>query len=463
MESMTSTTLDRPAPPATRPVGTARRAPSPGAVGVRLLVLLGTAGVVGLWWAHSPSGASLTPGSALTSVAELGGMVDGLLICVQLLLVARVPWMERAVGQDWLVLWHRLLGVSVLLLTLSHVFLIIVGGALSDQATVWSEFFSTTLTQPDVLTATIGTVALLVVGLSSARLARRHLSYEVWYWLHTTTYVAVFLTFGHQINAGAHFVSHPYSQAAWTLLYLGTAAAVVVWRGVLPLRLVLRHRVRIERIVPESPGVASIWMRGRHLDELETRAGQFFLFRFLARGHLLSSHPYSVSWVPERDWVRITVGALGDHSAALHGLHPGTRVLLQGPFGRFTPERVQADRVLLVAGGVGIGPIRSLAVAFARAGRDVVVLHRAPSADDLPLAEELRSEPGVRLIPVLGHRSDLGYDPLAADRLLDLVPDLRHREVLLCGSPGLAAAVTATVRSLGVRSSRIHQEELSMS
>ncbi len=460
---MTSTTLVRPPAATTRPVGTARRAPSLGVFAVRLLVLGGLLGVLALWWVHSPATGSLTPGAALTSVGELGGMLDGLLICVQILLVARIPWMERAVGQDRLVLWHRNLGVSVLLLTLSHVFLIVAGGALTDQATVWTEFFSTTLTEPDVLTATIGTVLLLLVGLSSAQLARRHLSYEVWYWVHIASYAAVFLTFGHQINAGPLFMAHPYSQAAWTLLYVGTAAAVVVWRAVLPLRVGLRHRVRIERIVAESQGVASIWMRGRHLDELQTQAGQFFLFRFLARGHLLSSHPYSVSWVPERDWVRITVGALGDHSSALHGLHPGTRVLMQGPFGRFTPDRVQSGRVLLVAGGVGIGPIRSLAVAFARAGRDVVVLHRAPTASDLPLAAELEAEPGVRLVPVLGRRNELGYDPLGAEHLLALVPDLLHREVCLCGSPGLAAAVTTTVRSLGVRSSRIHQEELSMS
>lgn len=429
---------------------------------VRLLILLVLLGVLGLWWVDTPSFGSLTPGKAMTAAGELTGMVAGVLICVQILLIARVPWLERAIGLDRLVSWHRSLGTSVLLLTVTHVLLIVVGGMATDQVTLWSEFWTTTLPQPDVLTALIGTGMLILAGVTSARAARQHLSYEAWYWLHTTTYVAVFLTFGHQINAGAHFVGSPVNRVLWTVLYLGTAAAVVVWRAVLPAAAVLRHRVRVERVVEEASGVTSVWLHGAHLDERNARAGQFFTFRFLAWGHLATAHPYSVSFLPEGNRMRITVGALGDHSSAVNDLRPGTHVFMQGPYGRFTADRARGRKILLIAGGVGIGPIRTLAHELRDQGRDVVVIHRGPSADQLPLSHELDGHEGIRFIRLVGRRRDLGYDPLSAATLKRLVPDVTHREVFICGSPGMTETATSSLRSLGVAGRHIHQEELSM-
>lgn len=430
---------------------------------VRLFLVLSAAAVFGMWWLETAPIDSLTPGPSMTAAGELTGMLAGVLICVQILLIARVPWLERAIGLDRLVTWHRSLGTSVLLLTLTHVLLIVVGGMMTDQVTLWSEFWTTTLPQSDVLTALIGTVVLILAGLTSARAARRHLSYEAWYWLHTSTYVAVYLTFGHQIQAGAHFVGSPVNRFLWTILYLGTAAAVVVWRVVLPAAGVLRHQIRVDRVIPEAHGVRSVWVRGSHLEELNTRAGQFFTFRFLCRGHLATAHPYSVSFLPRENRMRITVGALGDHSSAVNDLRPGTFVIMQGPFGRFTSDRARSRKILLIAGGVGIGPIRTLAQELSEQGRDVVVIHRGPSGDRLPLSDELRGHDQISFIPLAGRRHDLGYDPLSAPSIKRLVPDVSHREVFICGSPGLTETAVNSLRSLGVATRDIHQEELSMS
>ncbi|MGI8769335.1 MAG: ferredoxin reductase family protein [Propionibacteriaceae bacterium] len=430
---------------------------------VRLVLAAGCLGAVLLWWLGTSSAVLRTPGTTATSAAELAGMIAGVLICVQILLLARVPWFERAVGQDQLVGWHRTLGGSVLGLTLTHVVLILAGGALQDRHSVWAEFWLVTLPQRDVLTALIGTTLLFVAGLTSARTARRHLSYEWWYWIHTGTYVAVFLTFGHQIHAGAHFVGRPVQQVIWAVLYLGTAAAVLTWRVLLPLLRIGRHRVRVHSVVRESQGMVSVWLSGHHLDELQVHAGQFFLFRFLARGHLSTAHPYSVSALPRQNMMRITVGALGDHSVAMSDLRPGTLVILEGPFGRFTSGRSRAGKVLLVAGGAGIGPIVALAHQLRDEGREVVVIHRAPALTDLALRQDMSGHPGLQVIPVLGRRRELGFDPISAHRLKDLVPDVADREIYLCGSTGLTAAVIHALRTLHVPVGHIHHEELSLS
>jgi predicted ferric reductase len=439
--------------------GTGSRVPGAARL-VRVLVPAGCLAVVLFWYFGAPSGTD--PGTVLSGAGGLAGLLASFLVCAQLLLVARVPWLERAIGLDRLVGWHRSLGAAVVLLVLTHVLLVVVGSALLEQRSVWEAVPRLLVTQPDLVQALVGAALFLVAGLTSARLLRRLLSYEAWLGVHLTLYVGIFLAFGHQV-AGTHFVAAPVARAVWILLYSATAAALVTWRVLLPLWRLRTHIFRVEAVVPESATATSVWIRGKHADDLGTRGGQFFLVRFLARGHMVAAHPYSVSALPGDGFLRFTVGALGDHSSAVPALRPGTRVLLEGPFGRFTSARARKRRVLLVAGGAGVGPIRSLAEDFVREGRDVVVLHRARTEDDLALAGELAPDPALRYVPLVGRRSALGHDPLAPHALLVVVPDAAAREVFVCGPPGLADTVLRSCRTLGMPRDAVHHEELSLS
>ncbi|WP_111719804.1 ferredoxin reductase family protein [Homoserinimonas sp. OAct 916] len=430
---------------------------------VRAVLAIGFTGVLLMWWMDTPAGPAATPGQLANTIGELAGMLGGYLVCAQVLLIARIPWFESAVGLDKLVRWHRNLGTTVIFLILTHVGLMIVGGMLLDHSTPWNEVFILLGSYPDILTALIGTALFLAVGLSSARLVRMRLSYETWYWLHVTTYAAIFLTFLHQLSAGVNFVSNPVNRLLWLLLYLGTASAVLTWRFVVPAATAWRNRLSVDRVVMESSFAASVWLRGRNLEELGVRAGNFMLFRFIGWGHLLTAHPYSISRVPQADMLRITVGALGDHSSLIRWLRPGTFVFAEGPFGHFTADRASRRRILLIAGGAGIGPICALAEEMTAAGRDVVLLYRARSQSHLALLAELQSMPGLTVIALPGRRWDLGYDPLSEDALAYYVPDVGRREVFICGPEAMALQAESSLRSLHVPGEFIHREELSMS
>ncbi|GAA3891259.1 ferredoxin reductase family protein [Leifsonia kafniensis] len=433
------------------------------AVLVRAVLTAGLVGVLLMWWTSTGPSSAATPAALTTTIGELSGMLGGYLVCAQVLLIARIPWFEASVGMDKLVLWHRTLGTAVILLIATHVGFMIVGGMLFDQSTPWAEIVTILTSYPDMLTALIGTIVFFVVGLSSARLLRNRLSYEAWYWLHMTTYVAIFLTFFHQISAGVHFVSNPINRGVWILLYLGTAAAVLTWRVVLPVVVAWRQRLRVDRVVIENSGTTSVWFSGKRMDELGIRAGNFMLFRFLSWGHLLTAHPYSISRIPQAGVLRITVGALGDHSRRIRQLRPGTLVFAEGPFGHFTADRASRTRILLIAGGAGIGPICALAEELTARGYGVTLLYRAHSVEHLALLPELALMPGLRLIPVLGRRNELGYDPLSAQAVAALVPDVKDREVFICGPAGLALQMESVLRSLRVPMRFIHREELSLS
>ncbi|NVN00517.1 ferredoxin reductase family protein [Arthrobacter sp. SDTb3-6] len=429
---------------------------------LRTLIAAGVIGVLCLWWLGAPSAPAFTPAFTATSLGELSGMVGAFLVCVQVLLIARVPWFEHAVGMDRLVSWHRTLGSTVLFLIFTHVLLMVLGVQFLTSGTPWAATWEVLTSYPDMLTALIGTVLFLIIGISSARIPRSRISYEAWYWLHVTAYIAIFLTFFHELSAGVHFIDNPVNRAMWITLYVATASAVLTWRFILPAAAAWKHRLRVHQIVNEGDGINSVWLSGPHLDELGVRAGQFMFFRFVTVGHMLTSHPFSISRLPAAGLMRITVGALGDHSSNMHHLKPGTVVFAEGPFGHFTPEASSRHKVLLIAGGAGIGPIRALAQSLVQAGRDVVLVYRSTSHDRLALEPELRAMRPMVLHTVAGSRAELGHDPLGPQALKHLVKDISEREIYICGPEGMGITAETSLSALGIAKQLIHREILSM-
>ncbi|MFF2367230.1 ferric reductase-like transmembrane domain-containing protein [Streptomyces sp. NPDC058122] len=438
--------------------GRGRPRPSPAGP---LLALLwaGAAGVLALWWADTRSVVGLA--GWLTDAGRIAGLLCGYACAVLVALMARVPLLERRVGSDRVARWHAMAGRYTICLLVAHVALILFGYAAQDGSGVVDETLSVVLDYPDMLKATIGTVILFAVGITSARAARRRISHEFWYYVHLLTYVAVFLAFFHQLALGSDFVGDAAARFAWYTLYLGTAALVVWFRLLTPVRLNLRHRLRVESVHRESPGVFSIVVGGERLDELDARAGQFFRWRFLADGLRWTSTPYSLSAPPRPDRMRITVKALGDHSAAVGMLRPGTRVWAEGPYGSLTSDRSTSSKALLIAGGVGITPLRAL---FETLPGRVTLLYRARTAEDLALGGELEDIArwrGARVLYAL-NAADGSRPRLTAGFLREAVPDIAEHDVYLCGPPAMARDLYGELRAAGVPDRRIHHESFEL-
>jgi ferredoxin-NADP reductase len=418
---------------------------------------LGLGGVIAMGVLAESSGSLSAPGGIATAAGRLAGLVSAYAMAVVVLLVARIPPLERAIGQDRLVAWHRRLGPWPLYLVTAHGVLITVGYAREARTGVLHEFGQLLWTYPGVLAATVGFGALIAAGATSYRLARRRMAYETWWAVHLYTYLALFVSFSHQIDTGASFVGHPVATAFWKALWFGTLGVVIACRVLLPVWRSLRHDLRVVGVMAAGPDTVTVLLEGRRLDRLPVAGGQFFQWRFLRPGMWWQAHPYSLSAAPSPRHLRITVKALGDHSAALATIPAGTRVAIEGPYGAFTADHRRSDRVLLIGAGVGTTPVRALLQELP-AGTDVVAVLRAHTPAQLILREEIAREVaarGGRLHEVTGPREHVRLD---AGALRELVPDIRRRDVFVCGPDGFTAAITDAAARAGVPAARLHHE-----
>jgi ferredoxin-NADP reductase len=423
------------------------------------LIAAGAVAVIALWWHGTPPISGW--GDWLTNAGRLTGLLAGYGVVVLVALMARLPPLERGIGAGRLARWHAMGGRYVISLVVTHALLITWGYAVTAHTTAVSQAKTLLVSYPDVLAATAGGLLLVGVGVGSARAARRRLRYETWYYLHFYTYLAVALAFSHQFAIGAEFISDLPARVVWGGMYAGVAAAILGYRFVTPVHQAMRHRLRVLAVQPETPGVVSIVITGRHLDELAAEPGQFFRWRFLTRGLWWTSLPYSLSAPPLHDRLRITAKASGDHSSALPGLRPGTRVLAEGPYGALTAAARRHRKVLLIAGGVGITPLRALFQTIPARPGDLTLIYRASREADVVFRRELEQlarQRRARLWIVTGRRADLGGDPLTPAALAANVPGLAHHDVYLCGPPGMAAAVAGALRAAGVPRPQVHQE-----
>jgi len=209
----------------------------------------------------------------------------------------------------------------------------------------------------------------------------------------------------------------------------------------------------------------SLRITGRRLDRLHARGGQFFLWRFLTRGRWWASHPFSLSAAPDGRSLRLTVKDVGDFTGCMGAIAPGTRVVAEGPFGVFTDAARRRDKVALIAGGIGITPIRAL-LEDMPPGLDIALIYRVVRAEDVVFRHELDAlarERGVTLAYVVGdHTGAEGAYRLSPDHLRELVPDIADREAYVCGPPAMMRVVEANLHRAGVPRAAIHSERFAL-
>ena len=304
------------------------------------------------------------------------------------------------------------LGVALWLTSAFAVALFLLSGGTARFGTVPDAVTSVGITTGLVGTNLVLAMLLLAaVIVSSAALVRRRFSYEAWHLMHLLSYVAVLASVPHQLSIGSVLSPLSFERVYWLALYVMAFGAILTHRLAEPLVSSLRHRLRVQRMEPEAPGVVSIYLAGRRLRALESVGGQFFVWRFWTAGTWWHSHPISLSSVVTDAELRITVRDLGGGSRSISSVPVGRRVWFEGPYGIFTDAGRTAPKLAIVVAGIGITPVRAMLEHSVLEPGEATILLRASRLDDTFLwgeIEQLAREKGVAVTTMIGPRARSG-------------------------------------------------------
>ncbi|MFZ2957483.1 MAG: ferric reductase-like transmembrane domain-containing protein [Candidatus Ozemobacteraceae bacterium] len=406
----------------------------------------------------------------ILAIGRLCGLLGSVGLVWQLLLISRAKMLEARFGLDTLTRFHHLNGFMTVVFLVFHGPMVTWGHASQAMVSCSEQLTDFLKNWNDLPQASIGQIFLFIVFFLSIGFARRRLSYETWYRMHLLGYLGIILAFGHQLEQGKEFVDHPAMTNYWYAFY-GIAFLLLIGRRFfMPLLFFIRHRFEVEKTVAEAGDAVSVYIRGNELAAFPARGGQFLRVRFLAPGFIGEAHPFSLSAPPNKDALRLTIKQSGDFTKKIPRLLPGTRVLIDGPHGIFTADRVRGTKVLLIAGGIGITPIHAILDDLLHAGKDLVLLFCNRNEKGITLRAELdavlASVPGAhaRIVHILSDdptwTGEKGH--LDQERLRRLVTDAAEREVFLCGPPPMMEKLRITLTSIGVPLSAIYDERFSL-
>lgn len=435
-----------------------------------LLILLAILNITLItWFWYGTSGILLSSGGPVVflAVGRLAGLLLTFFVLAQIMLVARIPWVERLMSFDRLTYIHHLVGLGLLSTLIIHPLFVSIAYARLSQSTFIHQWIIFLFEYDDIFGAVVAAALLIVVALVSIRAIRRLMSYEVWYALHLTVYVAVLLAFGHQLELGGDFGGNMAFVFYWYLLYAFVFGNLITYRFINPVYLWYKHRFRVDRVVREADDIVSIYITGNNMKDFQFEAGQFAIFRFLDRQRVWQAHPFSFSQGPNGKSLRITPKRLGDFTNKLIDLKSGTPVIIDGPHGAFVSARSKRDNVVCVAGGIGITPIRALLEKFCLERKKVILLYAVKTARELVFREEIKQLVQDCRCTIYCITSD---DPAWAglkgridqEMLTSLVPDIALCDVYVCGPAAMLISIRRILKNLGLPKRQVMFEKFAL-
>jgi len=408
-----------------------------------------------------------TPRPALVEVSVALGFAAFAVIAAQFALVSRFQASSRPFGTDALVQFHQYIGGIALALVVAHPLLL---NATGMSWSAWNPAHGGLA----VGSGAISLWALVFLVATTVIRRRLHLSYERWQRLH----LALAMLTGLAMLVHALAVSG-YSSAAPVqfalLTYAGASGLVTLhYRLVRPFRLGQRPW---EVVTNVDAGGSTRLVRVRPIGHpgLRYEPGQF---AWLITGRTPiwgQQHPLSIasSAEPSHDGaLEFSIKALGDWSAqVVPALTAGARVWVDGPFGAFTSERKAGQGFVMIAGGIGIAPMRSMLLTMRDRGdrRHVVLFFAVHDESRLIFRDEierLRASLNLTLVcvfevPPPGWSGEGGQ--ITSDMLRrHLPPQFARYHYFVCGPPPMMDAVERSLVELGVRAASIDSERFNL-
>jgi predicted ferric reductase len=393
------------------------------------------------------------------------GFIGLAVIGLQSVLTARFPRLAAPFGLDALLHFHRLTGILAFALVLAHVVILI------SMRRRFLEFLNPfdSFVRAAALWAVLGALTLLIV----LTLARRQLRipYQWWRIGHGVLALAVLLLGTVHVIRVDHYMSQPW-KAGLVAAFGAASAGLLGWTRVARPILQLRHPYRVAEVRTEGPGVWTVAVEPVGHAGMRFRAGQFAWLALGQRPWDIDSHPFSFSSSAARaDRLEFTIKALGDFTARIGEVPPGTAAYLDGPYGNFVLDN-EDEGAVLIAGGVGLTPVLSILRTMRDRGdrRPAWLVYGEASKETLLCRQELdtlAAEGRLNLVYVLerpgeGWTGERGLiTPAVLERALAGArgPRLRY---FVCGPAPMMDAVESWLVRSGVSPGAIRSERFNI-
>lgn len=423
--------------------------------------------IFGFWWTGNQSLIGTTTSNIALALGRLAGLLAVYSICLQVMLTGRARWLEPVFGLDKLTRLHALNGYLALFFIVTHPLLIITSYSLISQQSFLAQYFEFASTSRLLIQSSLAVLLFISIIGISLYIVRRRLRYETWYFVHLFVYLAILLAFSHQFIFSGDFLRSPAFKTYWYMLYVFVFGNLLFFRFLRPLYLFARYRFKVSHLIPETHDTTSVYITGKNLATFKTKPGQFVIVRFLDKQRWWEAHPFSLSYLPKNNTLRLTIKNVGDFTSKISQLKPGTPVYVDGPYGSFVVRKTNQLKYLFIAGGVGITPIRSLIEKLAcppepwrrrGATNNLSLLYANKTDHDIIFKGELEELATRHKFPIhhlIGRLLD-------AETIKQLVPDFKEHEIYLCGPPPMMAAVKTMLRTLGLPKHQLHYEKFSL-
>ncbi|HVE80987.1 MAG TPA: ferric reductase-like transmembrane domain-containing protein [Candidatus Dormibacteraeota bacterium] len=405
-----------------------------------------------LWLPRQPIDSYFSePSIIFATLAKICSLTGIAMFAWALILSARLRFLERAHnGLDKVYRYHHIFGgLAFILIMLHPVFLTLKFEAIASGLSAelwWSGNFSLVL----------GRLALAVMVFALIFAYFIKLKHLAWVRVHRILGLVFIIGSWHALAVrGQLDVNPPLFSYMLTLMSLGSLA--YFYHSIFGTLLIKRFRYTVERVERPARDITEIILKPKRWPIIFT-PGQF-AFVSVRDPHVdTEAHPYSFAGSSHERSVRFVVKALGDHTRKLEDVLPGSEVILEGPYGRFSHLNMSKRRQIWVAGGIGITPFLSMAHSLsARYKVDLYDCNK--TAGEAVYAKELQAladkNPNFRLIQVC--EDEDGF--VSAQMIKEASGDLTNADILICGPPQMADALMGQFEDLGIDPDRLHFED----
>ena len=225
------------------------------------------------------------------------------------------------------------------------------------------------------------------------------------------------------------------------------------------------HRARITSIVDLTDNEKLFELRlidEESRAEFSHSAGQFVEVSIFGVGEA----PISISSAPSKQgFIELCVRRAGDVTGALHDMRCGDIIGIRGPFGRGFPfEQMKGSDVLLVAGGLGIAPLKSLINHIhdeRHAFGNVTILYGSRTPSEILFRRQFemwQHRDDFDMVLTVDQADDSWTGEVGlVTRLFDKIDvDPANTYGALCGPPVMYKYVIAEMRKKGIDADRIY-------